>query len=189
MTLFSMILTRSILAVGVPTSPGNLIRLPPITRRVLCLSAFWGRSVHSNFPYVTSLNRSGGTCPLAMKWHVLVGSFILLPTPWKSRPNSLADDVLHVSLMIGSSLWISCRCFNILPELMSITARAAPKMAGGNFRLARRLAFRWLLSTKHAANIAFSRAECDFDRVLLAGPWLNFCAAAVAARVLDAMGA
>ena len=62
-------------------------------------------------------------------------------------------------------------------------------MAGGNFRLARSLAFCRLLSTKHAASIACSRAECDFDRVLLAGPWLNFCAAALAARVLDATGA
>ena len=178
MTLFSMILTRSISAVGVPTSPGYFIRFPPITRRVLYFSAFWGRSVHSNFPYVTSLNRFAGTFPLGMKWHVLVGFFILLPTPWKRRPNSFADDVLHVLLMAGSLLWMSCRCFNILPELISITARAAPKMAGGNLRLASRLAFWLLLSTKHAAYIAFSRAECDFDRVLLVGPWLSFCAAA-----------
>ena len=36
-----------------------------------------------------------GNVLLCMNWIVLVGFLILLLTPLASRPNSLADDVLH----------------------------------------------------------------------------------------------
>ena len=40
-------------------------------------------------------------CPFLMKKHVLVGSLMRPPTPWKSRPNSLADECVQASLNFG----------------------------------------------------------------------------------------
>ena len=53
---------------------------------------------------------------------------------------------------------------------MSMTASAAANIAGGNFRLARRLAFTLLLLRKLAVFRILSNALFDCERVLLAGP-------------------
>ena len=58
-----------------------------------------------------------------------------------------------------------------------------------------RLAWPWLLSKKHAVWSACSNALCAFERVLLAGPWLDGLANSLAdaflncARVRDETGA
>ena len=45
MVLLSNIFTVSMPAVGVPQSPGKLMRLPLTVRRILCGSAFSGRKL------------------------------------------------------------------------------------------------------------------------------------------------
>ena len=69
-------------------------------------SFFSGRTLHKKFPYVTSFIQLCGIFFLLMNVIVLVGFFIRLPTPFASRPNSFADDVLQFFLYFG--FLISC---------------------------------------------------------------------------------
>ena len=81
---------------------------------------------------------------------------------------------------------MSWRCFRILPVSSSITAKAAWNRRGGYLRPAKRLALPWLLSKKHAVWSACSNAPCAFERVLLAGPWLDGFANSLATAFLNA---
>ena len=114
-TPLSMILTSSIAAVGVTTSPLWFIQLPPSTHHVLFGSSFWGLTVHPNLQYVTSRMQWEGILCLWMNTHVLVGSLILPLTPWKSRPILFADNRLHFPAMTGSE-WL---ILSILEHLTS----------------------------------------------------------------------
>ena len=145
-TLFNIIFTRSICAVGIPTLPVLVMQLSSFTSCVLCISAFSVHTVHSNFPYVTSLKQLSGTCSLVMKWHVLVGSMIRFPAPWNRRPSLLAVHVIQVLCVCGSGWLVSCLCFIILLDLMSITARAAANITAGYLQLSRYCALPFLSS-------------------------------------------
>jgi hypothetical protein len=76
------------------------MQLPPTVNLVLLFSFFSGRTLHTNDPYVTSFLRSWGISFLRMNWIVLVGFLILCPMPLASRPNSLADDMLHCCFFV-----------------------------------------------------------------------------------------
>ena len=67
-------------AVGVPTSPGNLMRLPPTVNRVRRGSAFCGRQFTQILPYVTSFLRSEGTWLWGIK-NIVSVPFSRPPTP------------------------------------------------------------------------------------------------------------
>ena len=71
---------------------------PPTVNRVRLGSAFSGRTVHTNCPYVTSFNRSVGTSCWNINLMVLVGFFIRPPMPFANHPNLLADERLRASL-------------------------------------------------------------------------------------------
>ena len=71
------------------------MRSPPTVNLVLFFTFFSGRMLHTNDPYVMSFLRSWGMSFLRINWIVLVGFLILLPTPLASRPNLLAEDMLH----------------------------------------------------------------------------------------------
>ena len=94
---------------------------------------------------------------------------------------SLAVDVFHVLCMSGSVWFVSCWCFIILLNLMSLTARATANIAAGYLWLASRCASLFLLSTKHAAYIALSSVLCEFYLVLPAAPWPFLLATSFAA--------
>ncbi len=61
MTLLNRVLAASISAVGVATSPGQLILLLWTVNRVRLGSAILGLTVRTKLPYVTSLCRLRGT--------------------------------------------------------------------------------------------------------------------------------
>ena len=66
---------------------------PPRVNHVRLGSAFSGRTVHMNCPYVTSFIRSVGN----LCWN-MVGFFTLLPMPLANLPNLLVDERLNASL-------------------------------------------------------------------------------------------
>ena len=74
---------------------------PPTVNLVLFFSFFSGHTLHANEPYMASFMQSWGMSFLRMNQIVLVGFLILLPTPLASRPNLLADDVLHCFLYLA----------------------------------------------------------------------------------------
>ncbi len=83
------------------------MRSPPTVNLVLFFSFFSGRTLHTKDPYVTSFLRSWGMSFLRMNWIVLVGFLILLLTPLASRPNLLADDMLHCFFIFGATEQLS----------------------------------------------------------------------------------
>ena len=64
--------------------------------QVQWVSALLGRMSQTILGYVNFLVLKG-TSSFEMKYMVLVPSIILL-TPWAKRPNSLARDLVHISL-------------------------------------------------------------------------------------------
>jgi len=100
MTLFRRSFTVRRMAVGVPQSMSMLILSPPIVSRVLLVSAFWGRALHTILAYVMSFHRSGGTSCLWMKNSVLVPSF-LPGMHCTMRPISFPKECPHAYLYFG----------------------------------------------------------------------------------------
>ena len=95
-TLLRINLTNYKDAVGVPMSPGYLLRLPPIVILVLYGSSFWGRISHTTFVWHTSMRRSPGislyliTCNVSVPATLFfLGTLSPLPIPWQIRPRSL----------------------------------------------------------------------------------------------------
>ena len=99
MTLFNKNFTVEISEVSGITLWGYLIRLPPNVSLVLWISAFCGQMSHKILAYVTNI--SFGTAYLVMKWTVSDPVGICSPTPWASRPNSLAIYFVQVALSCG----------------------------------------------------------------------------------------
>src|SRR5687767_1892377 len=99
------------------------MRLPPTVSRVWWDSVLWGRKEVTMRPYV-GLQPSGKSC-LAMNLMVLVPDGMRIPTPWASRPNSLAKDVSHCSLVCPVTLpETRCQYSYVFPVTVSITALA-----------------------------------------------------------------
>ena len=75
----------------------------PTVNLVLLFSFFCGLKLHTNFPYVTSFLRLYGMLFLFLNTIVLVGFFIRPPTPFDSRLNSFAEDVIQYIYLF----WVS----------------------------------------------------------------------------------
>ena len=86
------------------------------------------------------------TCPTPRLWnnpvvphickkkHVLVGSVILPLIPWKSRPNSFAEDLLYLPCRIGFAHVINSQYFIIVSVSAHITTMAASSANFGKRR-------------------------------------------------------
>ena len=94
-TLLNIHLAVVMVAVGVVNVPASC-RFPPTVMRVRWVSALLGRMLQTIFGYVTFLVLKG-TSSFGIKYMVLVPSIMLI-TPWDKRPNSLAKDLVHISL-------------------------------------------------------------------------------------------
>ena len=79
------------------------------------------RTLHTNCPYVTSFIRLCGILFLVINEIVLIGFLMVPPTPFASRPNLFADDVLQCFLSFG--FLISCLYLINLPVSVSMTAK------------------------------------------------------------------
>ena len=106
-------------AVGVVTSPGKLIKFPPIVSLVKCLSAFCGLISSTILPKITVL--PAGTLSLGMKKMVFVPDGILVLTPCSSRTISFANEYHQMAL--GSPL-IICLYYSDASVVGSITTFA-----------------------------------------------------------------
>ena len=93
---------------------------------VLFVSTLVWRTPHTNFPYVTSLNMARGTSLICTTYMVSV-PFTLLPNPCANCPNSLAAEIFHVYLFIGS--YPRCMYSSILPVSVARTKFANPVSA------------------------------------------------------------
>ena len=98
----------------------------PKVSLILFVSTLVWRTPHTNFPYVTSLNLTWGTPIIFTKYMVSV-PFTLLPNPCANCPNSLAAEIFHVYLFIGS--YPRCMYSSILPVSVARTKFANPVSA------------------------------------------------------------
>ena len=80
-------------AVGVPTSPGKVMRLPPMVMRVLLGLLFSGKTLQTTLVYMISFLRSVGISLKRMRKKVSVPLTRLsvlsgyVPMTWQSRPS------------------------------------------------------------------------------------------------------
>ncbi len=124
------ILTVIILTVGVLTSNGQTIRLPPTVSLVRFGLSFSGRYVTTVFPYVTFRLRLSGILSYLMNTMVSVP---LVPgMPWAIRPSSLVYDLFHRLEYFG--LRSSC-CISMSSTVSLL--RTALKILLGNLRWVR----------------------------------------------------
>ena len=92
----SLAVVRS--AVGVVTSPGNLIKFPPTVKQVQFISDFCGHIVATVLPYETFL--PSDTLPLGIKNMVFVPDVILVTNPCASWTILFANKFSQMSLVV-----------------------------------------------------------------------------------------
>ena len=119
------ILATSISDVGLAISPGLSIFVSAYCEYCSFFSFFFGRTLNTNCPYITSFLRLCGILFLVMNAIVLVGFFMSSPNSFSSGPNLFAEDVLQFL-----KFWVSCKfsvteklaivCFHDLQSLVDI---------------------------------------------------------------------